>query len=435
MPAYGSRIGETSPVGDGDVFPPARALPTGEALRRKLASALDDRELKRLSPGLNVTIGVAVGDDRFRLIFRDGEVSIDGPGAADLWLAAPVDAWALTLTSPPPPTYHAFTAFQLANTAFTSTGPPKLWAQSRPALERLFELVTRSPAAPAAPVRRDLTQIAGRYRTFAVAGETYDVFYEEAGAGIPILFLHTAGADGRQYLAQIADVGLAERFRMIAVDLPFHGRSLPPLAWSGETYKLTMERYKSWCQAILENIVGGRAIVVGGSMGAAIAMVLAAECPEQILGIVGVEPPYQSKGRRNIFQNHVEVHGNLHNASFVRGLMSPTSPEGARRRASWIYAQGGPGIYPGDLAFYSDEFDGEVVAPRIDGRRTPVSLLSGTYDYSATPEDGARLAKLIPGSCFITMEGLGHFPMCEHPDLFRSYLLQGLDFVTNFASR
>ena len=143
----------------------------------------------------------------------------------------------------------------------------------------------------------------------------------------------------------------------------------------------------------------------------------------------------QTKGRRNIFQNHVEVHGNLHNASFVRGLMSPTSPEGARRRASWIYAQGGPGIYPGDLAFYSDEFDGEVVAPRIDGRRTPVSLLSGTYDYSATPEDGARLAKLIPGSCFITMEGLGHFPMCEHPDLFRSYLLQGLDFVTNFASR
>jgi hypothetical protein len=61
MPAYGSRIGETSPVGDGDVFPPAGALPTGEALRRKLASALDDRELKRLSPGLNVTIGVAVG--------------------------------------------------------------------------------------------------------------------------------------------------------------------------------------------------------------------------------------------------------------------------------------------------------------------------------------------------------------------------------------
>ncbi|MBN9179749.1 MAG: alpha/beta hydrolase, partial [Microbacterium sp.] len=175
--------------------------------------------------------------------------------------------------------------------------------------------------------------------------------------------------------------------------------------------------------------VGEPAIVVGGSMGAAMAMVLAADCPNQVRGIVAVEPPYRSKGRRNPFQNHVEVHGSLHNSSFVRGLMSPTSPEEDRRRASWIYAQAAPGIYNGDLSFYSDEFDGELVAPRIDGARTPIALLSGTYDYSATPEDGARLARLIKGSLFVTMEGLGHFPMCENPDLFRRYLVQGLDFI------
>ncbi len=38
--------------------------------------------------------------------------------------------------------------------------------------------------------------------------------------------------------------------------------------------------------------------------------------------------------------------------------MSPLSPESDRRRAAWIYSQGAPGIYGGDLAFYSDEFDG-----------------------------------------------------------------------------
>src|SRR3712207_7469655 len=53
-------------------------------------------------------------------------------------------------------------------------------------------------------------------------------------------------------------------------------------------------------------------------------------------------------------------------------------------------SQGAPQIYTGDLAFYSDEFDGAVVAPRIDAAQTPVALLCGTYDYSATPEDGAR---------------------------------------------
>ncbi len=103
MPACGGGIGETSSARAADAFPSAGALPPAEALRRKLASVLHDRELKRLSPGLNATIGVAVGDDRFRLIFRDGEASIDGPGAAELWLAAPVEAWALTLASPPPP--------------------------------------------------------------------------------------------------------------------------------------------------------------------------------------------------------------------------------------------------------------------------------------------------------------------------------------------
>lgn len=60
--------------------------------------------------------------------------------------------------------------------------------------------------------------------------------------------------------------------------------------------------------------------------------------------------------------------------------MSPTSPAAMRRRAGWIYAQGGPGIYAGDLAFYSDEFDGASVGPRIDTDRCPVHLLCGEYD-------------------------------------------------------
>jgi pimeloyl-ACP methyl ester carboxylesterase len=330
---------------------------------------------------------------------------------------------------PPPPRYHAFTAFELANPEFRLVGNPLQRAQARPALERVFELVARSPATSAPAIAREVGQVAGHYRTLTMSGVEADVYYEEAGEGVPILFLHTAGADGRQYLGQLADVELAKRFRMIAVDLPFHGRSLPPRSWSGEPYRLTTEIYRNWCKEILAEVVGEPAIVVGGSMGAAMAMVLAADCSDQVRGIVAVEPPYQSKGRRNPFQHHVEVHGALHNSSFVRGLMSPTSPEADRRRASWIYAQGAPGVYPGDLAFYSDEFDGEVVAPRIDGSKTPVALLSGNYDYSATPADGQRLANLIPGSLFVTMNGLGHFPMCEHPDLFRGYLVQGLDFI------
>lgn len=161
-------------------------------------------------------------------------------------------------------------------------------------------------------------------------------------------------------------------------------------------------------------------------MGATMALVLAADRPDLIQGVVAVEPPFRSKGRINPYQHHVAVHASLHNAAFVRGLMSPLSPEADRRRGAWIYSQGAPGIYPGDIAFYSDEFDGATVAPRIDAARTPVALLCGAYDYSASPADGERLRDLIPGAVLSVMPSLGHFPMIEHPDAFRPFLADAL---------
>ena len=204
---------------------------------------------------------------------------------------------------------------------------------------------------------------------------------------------------------------------------------MPPRDWDGGQYRLSAATYQAWCVAIIEQIIKEPVIVAGGSMGAGMAMVLAGARPDLVRGIVAIEPPFQSKGRRNDYQHHVAVHGGLHNASFVRGLMSPTSPEADRRRAAGIYSQGAPGIYPGDLAFYSEEFDGAVVAPRIDAAKTPVALLCGTYDYSASPADGAKLAALIPGAKLDVMEGLGHFPMCENPNLFSRHFLAGLSYA------
>lgn len=400
-------------------------------LRQRLARAIGDAEVARLSPGLATSVSLEVAADRIYLDMTEGVVSLADSGDALLRLRAQPDAWAKVLQTPPPPRYHSFTAFQLANEAFELIGDAIDWARARPVLERIFELVCRSVPAAAAPVARDCGQIEGRYQRLAADGTTYDLYYETAGQGVPVLFLHTAGADSRQFMPQLADVALANDYRMIAADLPFHGKSMPADDWNGGPYKLTADTYRGWCEAIIDQIIGEPAIVVGGSMGAAMAMVLAARSAGRLLGAVAVEPPYQSRGRRNPFQNHLAVHGGLHNSSFVRGLMSPTSPESRRRAASWIYSQGAPGIYTGDLAFYSEEFDGEQVAPAIAKAGTPMAFLSGSYDYSATPADGRKLADLVPGSLFVEMNDLGHFPMCEHPDLFRSFLLHALDFVRN----
>jgi pimeloyl-ACP methyl ester carboxylesterase len=403
---------------------------TVERLRARLASVLDDAEYLRLGPSLLFNLALLVDEADIRLVFENGRFTfVDQIGNAQIGVKAAAKAWDKVLQTPPPPTFHSFTALDLVNPEFNIEAEPLLLAQARPVLERLVErLVDAQPVLSASP-RRSLSQIEGRWHEVTIRDVVHEVYAETAGEGTPILFLHTAGADSRQFIAQLSDTELAQRFQMIAPDLPFHGRSMPPSTWNGGDYKLDLATYRDWCVAILEQIVGRRAIVVGGSMGAAMTMVLAAERPDLLLGIVAVEPPLLSKGRRNPFQHHVAVHGALHNASYVRGLMSPLSPESDRRRAAWIYSQGGPGIYGGDLAFYSDEFDGAFIAGRIDARRTPVALLSGDYDYSATPEDGRKLAALIPGSFFRVMPGLGHFPMCENPDLFRGYLREALDHV------
>ncbi len=399
-------------------------------LRARLAAALADPELAHLGPGLKATLRIRCDDTAIVIVLDDGAPHLTdktdtGAGAA-IEIAASADDWAKVLAKPPPPTFHAFTALQLANPAFTVSGEPLAVAQARPVLERLFERLTAGPVTEAPAVARDLGQIRGGYHPVSCGGTRYDLFVESAGQGEPVLLLHTAGADARQFQAQLADVELARSWRLIAPDLPFHGRSMPPRDWDGGPYRLSSQQYLDWCVALVEQVIGAPALVAGGSMGAAMALVMAAERPDLVRGVVAIEPPFRSKGRRNPYQHHVGVHGGLHNASFVRGLMSPTSPEADRRRAVWIYSQGAPGIYTGDLAFYSDEFDGAATAPRIDTGATPVALLCGRYDYSATPEDGRRLQALMPGARLDVMDGLGHFPMCEHPDLFRPFLLRAL---------
>lgn len=85
--------------------------------------------------------------------------------------------------------------------------------------------------------------IVGRYVTVGAGDAACRIFFEEAGQGIPLLCLHTAGADSRQWRHVLNDAEITRRFRVIAFDLPYHGRSTPPDRWWLAKYRLTTQRY------------------------------------------------------------------------------------------------------------------------------------------------------------------------------------------------
>ena len=88
----------------------------------------------------------------------------------------------------------------------------------------------------------------GRYLRLDIEGVAHRLYFEEAGppsgAGIPLVCLHTAGADNRQFRHLLADPEITRRFRVMAFDMPWHGKSTPPDGWQREEYKLTILLYR-----------------------------------------------------------------------------------------------------------------------------------------------------------------------------------------------
>lgn len=283
-------------------------------------------------------------------------------------------------------------------------------------------------AAGAAAEAARLEPIRGGYFGIEVDGVRYRIFYEEAGEGIPLVCLHTAGADSRQWRHLLNDPEVTRRFRVVAFDLPYHGRSNPPEGWWTRKYELSKSLYVGCIRAVYQGLGLERPVLLGCSIGGFVVLQLAVDHEEELRGVIGLQSVANGIGRHNDFLHHPAIHGGEFAASYTYGLNSPLSPEEARRENWWYYAQGGPGVYAGDTAF-GREFDVRDRLGGIDTRRCKVSILSGSYDYSALPEVSRGVAEAIPGARFGLIEGLGHFPVIEDYPKLRPHLLEALDHM------
>jgi len=265
--------------------------------------------------------------------------------------------------------------------------------------------------------------IVGRYIRMPLDGRSHRIYFEEAGKGIPLLCLHTAGSDGRQYRAVLNDPSITESFRVVVFDMPWHGKSSPPEGWQEEDYRLTTASYTSMIMEVARALELDRPVVMGCSIGGRIVLNLALEHARELRALIGLQSAaYVERYYDAGWLDHPEVHGGRAYGALAYGLMSPLSPEAQKWETVWHYMQGGPGVFTGDLHFYQVEGDIRGRIGAIDTRLCPLYMLTGEYDYSASPRDSEAAAARIPGAKLTIMKGLGHFPMSENPEAFLSYL-------------
>ena len=274
----------------------------------------------------------------------------------------------------------------------------------------------------------------GRYVFIEHEGVEYRVYFEESGRGIPLLLQHTAGSDGRQFRHLLEDSAITDHYRLIAYDLPYHGKSVPPteVEWWAQDYRLTRSWFMGFILAFKSALELERPVFMGCSMGGQVAIDLALEHAEEFRAIIGLESALHSQTDEVAQLDHPKV-GNEAKAALMYGLMAPSSPEAAKRETSWHYSQGAPAVLAGDLHYYSTEYDLRGKAGRIRTQETPLYLLTGEYDWSVWPERTEELAREVAGAKFQRMENMGHFPMSENPEAFRGYLLPILDEIASSA--
>jgi pimeloyl-ACP methyl ester carboxylesterase len=383
--------------------------------------------------GIRLTIGDAVTG----FTVTDGRITsgVPEPGPDVIAISGPADVWAPMLQAVPPRFANAIGA--MVSLGLELEADPVRYWQYLPVLERTMELLRapltqpRAEAHESGPLPRHDSPV-GRYVHVELDGVDHRLYYEEVGAGIPLLLQHTAGAHSVQWRHLFEVPEITDHFRLIAYDLPFHGKSVPPVGrrWWEEEYRLTGAFLRQVPVAVAGALALDRPAFMGCSVGGLLALDLALHHPDLFSAVVSLEGSLYIGGDLDDLVGfwHPQV-SNHSKAHLMEGLCSPTSPEAYVKEVSQVYSAGWPPAFLGDLFYYMVDFDLRERAKEIDTTRCAVHILNGEYDYSGMLEMGVEAHHAIAGSTHTEMPGCGHFPMTENPVGFLEYLLPVLERI------
>ncbi len=413
-------------------------LPSTEDLAATCAA---DPELSLAARHWTGGLRLTVGERTTGFTVHNGAIGpgVPEPGPGVISLAGPPEAWAPLLASTPAPFANLAVQVSRSRGGLSRQGTDELlWWQYAPAVERVGELLrapgpARDEVTEAGPTPRHDSPV-GRYVHLDLGGVDHRLYYEEAGQGIPLLLQHTAGANGQQYRHLFEMPAITDHFRLIAYDLPFHGKSIPPVGprWWEEEYRLDGALLRQVPVALASALDLDRPVFLGCSVGGLLALDLALHHPDAFRAVISLEGALTIDGDWDDLVGfwHPQV-SNHSKARAMEALCAPSSPEPYVKEVSQVYAAGWPPAFLGDLWYYLVDFDIRDRADEIDTSRVGVHILSGEYDWSGTPALGQAASEAIPGSTHDVMAGIGHFPMQENPERFATHLLPVLDKIRN----
>lgn len=380
-----------------------------------------------------------VGDELIGFSVVDGQIEAFVPdvGEGVINVEGPLEQW-LPLTESNPPPFAQISVLVGMGEAGLQRSPtnPTLWWQYLPAVERAAELL-RSPGGQRSARRHEGDGVrfdppVGGYVHLDIDGIDHRVYYETAGQGIPLLLQHTAGAHSVQWRHLFEMPEITDHFQLVAYDLPFHGKSIPPAGrrWWEEEYKLEGSFLRQMPLGVAAALDLDDPIFMGCSVGGLLALDLAFHHPDRFRAVVSLEGALHIGGEWEslIGMWHPQV-SNQSKARMMEALCAPSSPEPYVKEVSQVYSAGWPPAFLGDLWYYMVEFDLRDNASQIDTDQVGVHILSGEYDWSGTVAGGRQAHEAIAGSTHTIMANVGHFPMQENPVAFASHLIPVLDKI------